>query len=86
MSSSFKGITSIIISALFFLPWVWSAILHIKLPAYALVTVGLIAAIIAIVLGFQARNGGSRVLGIVGMTIGIISVVISVVNLISFIR
>ncbi len=86
MSPSFKGIMSIIISVLFFFPWVWSAILHIKLPAYALVTVGLIAAIIAIVLGFQARKGGSRVLGMVGMTLGVISVVISVVNLISFIR
>ncbi len=83
MSPSFKGILSVIISALFFFPWVWSAIFHIKLSAPVTLIVGLIAAIIAVALGFQARKGGSRVWGTAGMTLGIISIILSVVNLIA---
>lgn len=85
MSPSLKGVLSIIISTIFFFPWVWSKILYIKLSPFSLIVVGLIAAIIAIVFGFQARKGGSRALGMAGMTLGIISVILNVVNLIAVI-
>lgn len=85
MKASWKGILSIIISTIFFFPWVWSKILYIKLSPSLLIVVGLIAAIIATVFGFQARKGGSRALGMAGMTLGIISVILNVVNLIAVI-
>lgn len=83
MSSSFKGVLSIIISALFFFPWVWMSILHIRPSALVALSIGLVATIIAVVLGYQARKGGSRTLGIAGLTLGVISIVLNVVNMIA---
>jgi hypothetical protein len=83
MSPSFKGILSVIISVLFFFPWVWMGILHIKLSSSVAIIIGLVAAIIAVLLGFKARKGGSRILGTAGMTLSIISTILSIVNLIA---
>lgn len=83
MSPSFKGIISVIISIIFFFPWVWMGVLQIKLPALMALTVGLVVAIIAVILGFQSRKGGSRVWGTAGLTLGIISTVLNVVNIIA---
>ncbi|MFA6553976.1 MAG: hypothetical protein WCS89_00515 [Candidatus Paceibacterota bacterium] len=83
MSSSFKGIISVIISAIFFFPWVWMGIFHIKLPALVALMIGLVAAIIAVMFGSQARKGGSRIWGTAGLTLGIISTVLNVVNIIA---
>ncbi|MCX6716297.1 MAG: hypothetical protein NT077_04805 [Candidatus Taylorbacteria bacterium] len=83
MSPSFKGIISVIISVIFFFPWVWMGVFYIKLPALVALTIGLVAAIIAVLLGFQARKGGSRTWGTAGLTLGIISTVLNVVNIIA---
>jgi hypothetical protein len=83
MSPSFKGILSVILSVFFFFPWVWSDILHVRLSAITLLAIGLIVALVAVLLGFQARKGGARVWGIIGLTLGLISVVLNVVNLIA---
>ena len=83
MSSSFKGIISVIVSCLFFFPWVWSSILHIKLSAIPLILITLIASIIALILGLQAKKGGSRILGIAGITLATISIVLSFTNIIA---
>lgn len=85
MSSSFKGVLSIIISALFFFPWVWMGIFHIKLSAIVALSIGLIVAIIAVSLGYQARKEGSKTLGIAGLTLGVISTVLNIVNIIAVI-
>lgn len=86
MSPSFKGILSFIISIVFFFPWVWLSILHIKLPAQTSLIIGLIVAIIAVLLGYQARKGGSRVWGTAGLTLGMISILLNIVNLIAISR
>ena len=84
MSSTLKGIVSVVISAIFFFPWIWLRILkfylHINVSTYPVFIVGTIAAIIAIILGIKARNEGSRILGTVGVTLGIISVVLNLLN------
>ena len=89
MSSSFKGLVSVIISIFFFFPFIWSRILYIglniKLSTYPVLVIGLITAIIAIIFGLQARKGGSSILGTIGITFGIISVVLNIVNLIAVI-
>jgi hypothetical protein len=87
MNSSAKGIISVVISVIFFFPWIWLRFLHfylhIDVSTYPVLIIGMIVAIIAIVLGVQARKGGSRVLGTAGLTLGIISIVLNVVNLIA---
>ena len=85
MNSTTKGIISVVISAFFFFPFIWIRILHfylhINVSSYPVLIVGIIVAIVAIMLGFQARKGGSRVLGTAGLTLGIISIILNVTNL-----
>jgi hypothetical protein len=83
MSPSFKGIIGVIISVLFFFPWIWMGILHVKVPALGALSIGLVAAIIAVLLGYQARKGGARLWGMIALTLGLISTVLNVVNLIA---
>ena len=82
MSPSFKGIISVLVSVIFFFPWVWMGVLQIRLPTYIALIIGLVAAIIAIILGHQARRGNSRTWGTAGLTLGIISTVLNVINII----
>jgi hypothetical protein len=85
MNSTVKGIISVVISAFFFFPWIWLRILnfylHIDISSYSVFIIGIIIATVAIILGVQARKGGSRVLGTAGLTLGIISIVLNVTNL-----
>jgi hypothetical protein len=85
MKSTSKGIVSVIISVFFFFPWIWLRVLHfylhIDVSAYAVFIIGIIVAIIAIILGLQARKGGSRVLGTAGLTLGVLTIVLNIVNL-----
>lgn len=86
MSSSFKGILSIIVGVLFITPWFWTGLLGLNHLSYIVIfAVGIIASATAIFLGFSARKNGSGILGIVGMTIGIIAVVTYIANLIKYI-
>lgn len=57
--------------------------LSLHLTALLAILIGLVATAIGTWLGFQARKGGSRILGMASMTLGIISIVINVVNLIA---
>jgi len=81
MSPSFKGILSIILSVLFFYPWIWTSILHVKPTALVSIIGTLVVSIIAAILGFQARKEGSKILGIIGLTLGLISIVLSIINI-----
>ncbi len=81
MSPSFKGIVGLIISIVFFFPWVWMGVLNIKLPAFQALLIGLVVAIIAIFLGYQSRKGGARVLGIAVISLGTISLILNALNL-----
>ena len=81
MSPSFKGIIGLIISIVFFFPWVWMGMFNIKLSAIQVLITGLVAAIIAIFLGYQSRKGGARVWGIAALSLGTISLILNALNL-----
>lgn len=83
MSPQFKGTISLILTILFFFPWVWSGILNIRLSATLSISVTIIVMIATALLGLRARKDGARILGTSSLILASISILISVVNLFS---
>ena len=76
MSPISKGMTAIVLGVFAVFSNAWLNMFHIRLGVTMTLGVSFLCSVLAIYLGIKARKGGSKIVGLIGLVLGIIGVIV----------